>query len=166
MHLVFGAEDWEAVDKAQNHMGGKPKHDVTGDDGMKISVGDASVRIVTTQATPRELFPTCLRCVITADPCESPMWVAQQSRSTPTRSFTTATSPRRRRWRRPPPNMARRSCSPITPNSITLSSRPMPQTIARIVKRIRSMSARMVYALYLAVVDACATADRIRATGK
>ncbi len=48
VHLVYGAEDWEAVDKAQNHMGGKPKHDVTGDDGMKISVGDASVRIVTT----------------------------------------------------------------------------------------------------------------------
>jgi metallo-beta-lactamase class B len=28
-------------------MGGKPKHDIVGDDGMTISVGDASVRIVT-----------------------------------------------------------------------------------------------------------------------
>jgi metallo-beta-lactamase class B len=28
-------------------MGGKPKHDVVGDDGMTISVGDASVKIVT-----------------------------------------------------------------------------------------------------------------------
>lgn len=48
VHLVYGAEDWAAVDKAPNHMGGKPRHDVTGDDGMTISVGDASVRIVTT----------------------------------------------------------------------------------------------------------------------
>lgn len=46
-HLVYGAEDWDAVDKAPNHMGGKPKHDTVGDDGMTISVGDASVRIVT-----------------------------------------------------------------------------------------------------------------------
>jgi metallo-beta-lactamase class B len=47
VHLVYGAEDWDAIDKAQTHMGGKPKRDVTGDDGMTISVGDASVRIVT-----------------------------------------------------------------------------------------------------------------------
>jgi metallo-beta-lactamase class B len=47
VHLVYGAEDWAAVDKAENHMGGKPRHDVVGDDGMTISVGDASVRIVT-----------------------------------------------------------------------------------------------------------------------
>lgn len=48
MHLVYGAEDWDAVDKSTNHMGGKPRHDIVGDDGMVISVGDASVRIVTT----------------------------------------------------------------------------------------------------------------------
>jgi metallo-beta-lactamase class B len=47
VHLVYGAEDWEAVDKSTNHMGGKPKHDVTGDDGMVIRVGDASLKIVT-----------------------------------------------------------------------------------------------------------------------
>jgi len=47
VHLVYGAEDWEAVDKSTNHQGGKPKHDTVGDDGMTISVGDASVRIVT-----------------------------------------------------------------------------------------------------------------------
>src|SRR5262249_37655985 len=45
--LVYGAEDWDAVDKSTNHLGGKPKHDVVGDDGMTISVGDASIRIVT-----------------------------------------------------------------------------------------------------------------------
>lgn len=48
VHLVYGAEDWEAVDKSTNHAGGKPKHDMVGTDGMKISVGDASVQIVTT----------------------------------------------------------------------------------------------------------------------
>jgi metallo-beta-lactamase class B len=48
VHLVYGAEDWEAIDKSTNHAGGKPKHDIAGADGMKISVGDASVQIVTT----------------------------------------------------------------------------------------------------------------------
>jgi metallo-beta-lactamase class B len=47
VHLVYGAEDWDAVDKSTNHAGGKPKHDVVGADGMRISVGDASVQIVT-----------------------------------------------------------------------------------------------------------------------
>jgi metallo-beta-lactamase class B len=47
VHLIYGAEDWEAVDKSTNHLGGKPKHDMVGDDGMKVSVGDASVQIVT-----------------------------------------------------------------------------------------------------------------------
>jgi metallo-beta-lactamase class B len=48
VHLIYGAEDWEAVDKSTNHAGGKPKHDVVGTDGIKVSVGDASVQIVTT----------------------------------------------------------------------------------------------------------------------
>lgn len=48
VHLIYGAEDWDAVDKSTNHAGGKPKHDIVGTDGMKISVGDASVQIVTT----------------------------------------------------------------------------------------------------------------------
>ena len=47
VHLIYGAEDWEAVDKSTNHLGGKPKHDMVGDDGMKVSVGDASVQLVT-----------------------------------------------------------------------------------------------------------------------
>lgn len=48
VHLIYGAEDWDAVDKSVNHAGGKPKHDIVGTDGMKVSVGDASVQIVTT----------------------------------------------------------------------------------------------------------------------
>ena len=47
VHLVYGAEDWEAVDKSTNHDGGKPRHDMVGADGIKISVGDAAVQIVT-----------------------------------------------------------------------------------------------------------------------
>jgi metallo-beta-lactamase class B len=47
VHLVYGAQDWDAIDKSATHMGGKPKRDITGDDGMTIAVGDASVRIVT-----------------------------------------------------------------------------------------------------------------------
>jgi metallo-beta-lactamase class B len=47
-HLIYGAEDWKAVDASTNHAGGKPKHDMVGADGMKVSVGDASVQIITT----------------------------------------------------------------------------------------------------------------------
>ena len=47
VHLVYGAEDWDAVDRSTNHAGGKPKRDIAGTDGMKISVGDAAVQIVT-----------------------------------------------------------------------------------------------------------------------
>jgi metallo-beta-lactamase class B len=47
-HLVYGAPDWDAVDKSTNRPGGKPKRDTVGADGMKLSVGDASVQIVTT----------------------------------------------------------------------------------------------------------------------
>jgi metallo-beta-lactamase class B len=47
VHLIYGAEDWDAIDKAANHAGGKPKRDKVGDDGLTVSVGDASVRIVT-----------------------------------------------------------------------------------------------------------------------
>jgi metallo-beta-lactamase class B len=47
-HLVYGGPDWDAVDKSTNHQGGKPTRDTVGTDGMKLSVGDASVQIVTT----------------------------------------------------------------------------------------------------------------------
>ena len=47
-HLVYGGPDWDAVDRSTNHAGGKPKHDTVAADGMKFSVGDASVQIVTT----------------------------------------------------------------------------------------------------------------------
>jgi metallo-beta-lactamase class B len=47
-HLVYGGPDWDAIDRSTNHAGGKPKHDTPGADGMKLSVGDAAVQIVTT----------------------------------------------------------------------------------------------------------------------
>jgi metallo-beta-lactamase class B len=47
-HLVYGGPDWDAVDKSTNHAGGKPKRDMVGTDGMKLSVGDASIQIITT----------------------------------------------------------------------------------------------------------------------
>ena len=47
VHLVYGAEDWDAVERSTNRAGGKPKRDVVGTDGMRISVGDASVKIIT-----------------------------------------------------------------------------------------------------------------------
>ena len=47
-HLAYGAPDWDAVDRAANHAGGKPKRDVVATDGMRFSVGDASLQVVTT----------------------------------------------------------------------------------------------------------------------
>ena len=44
VHIIYGAEDWDAVDKRTT---GKAKRDMVGTDGMKVSVGDASVQIVT-----------------------------------------------------------------------------------------------------------------------
>jgi metallo-beta-lactamase class B len=47
--LVYGSEDWDSIEKgAAERPGGKPKRDISADDGQVISVGDASVRIVTT----------------------------------------------------------------------------------------------------------------------
>jgi metallo-beta-lactamase class B len=43
-HLVYGGPDWDAVDR---RTGNKPKRDTVGTDGMKLTVGDASVQIVT-----------------------------------------------------------------------------------------------------------------------
>jgi metallo-beta-lactamase class B len=46
VRLVYGAADWDAVDKSTNRPGGKPKRDLVGTDGMKLSVGDVSLQIV------------------------------------------------------------------------------------------------------------------------
>jgi metallo-beta-lactamase class B len=47
VRLVYGAEDWDLVTQATNRAGGVPRRDMVGTDGMKVSVGDASVQIVT-----------------------------------------------------------------------------------------------------------------------
>jgi metallo-beta-lactamase class B len=47
LRLLYGAADWDAIDKLTDRPGGKPKRDMVATDGMKISVGDASLQIVT-----------------------------------------------------------------------------------------------------------------------
>ena len=60
VRLVYGAADWDLVEKSTNRAGGKPKRDMVGTDGVRISVGDASVQIVTmpghTEGTLSYLF--------------------------------------------------------------------------------------------------------------
>jgi metallo-beta-lactamase class B len=46
--LVYGGPDWDLVERSPDRRGGTPKRDLVGTDGMKLSVGDASVQIVTT----------------------------------------------------------------------------------------------------------------------
>jgi metallo-beta-lactamase class B len=45
--MVYGAPDWNAVERATNRAGGKPRRDLDGTDGMKLTIGDTSVQIVT-----------------------------------------------------------------------------------------------------------------------
>jgi metallo-beta-lactamase class B len=45
--MVYGAPDWDAVEKSTNRPGGKPRRDLDGTDGMKMTIGDTSVQIVT-----------------------------------------------------------------------------------------------------------------------
>jgi metallo-beta-lactamase class B len=47
VRLVYGAADWDAIDKLTDRPGGKPKRDMVGTDGSTLSVGDASIQIVT-----------------------------------------------------------------------------------------------------------------------
>src|SRR6185503_5376584 len=61
VRVIYGAEDWAAVDQSENRAGGKPKRDLVGADGMKVSVGDASVQVVTMPATLPARCRTCLK---------------------------------------------------------------------------------------------------------
>ncbi|MGD9894788.1 MAG: MBL fold metallo-hydrolase [Vicinamibacterales bacterium] len=45
--LIYGAPDWDLA-ASQTRPGGAPKRDMDGTDGMVLSVGDTSIRIVTT----------------------------------------------------------------------------------------------------------------------
>lgn len=48
-HIVMGGADWDSIEKSQHgYPEGKPKRDIVADDGQKITLGDASVTIVTT----------------------------------------------------------------------------------------------------------------------
>jgi len=48
-HIVMGGPDWDSIEKSVNgYPQGKPKRDIVADDGQKITVGDASVTLVTT----------------------------------------------------------------------------------------------------------------------
>ena len=47
VRLMYGAADWDAIDKLTDRPGGKPKRDMVATDGMKLSVGDTSIQIVT-----------------------------------------------------------------------------------------------------------------------
>ena len=47
VRIVYGAADWDLVDKSPNRAGGIPKRDMVAADGQKFSVGDASVQVVT-----------------------------------------------------------------------------------------------------------------------
>lgn len=46
--VVMGGPDWDLVEKQENMPGGKPKRDIVAMDGQKITLGDASVTLVST----------------------------------------------------------------------------------------------------------------------
>lgn len=47
VHLIYGAEDWDLIESQEDRPGGTPKRDKIGDDGMVVSVGDVSVKVLT-----------------------------------------------------------------------------------------------------------------------
>ena len=47
--IVMGGPDWDSIEKSVNgYPEGKPKRDITADDGQKITLGDTSVTVITT----------------------------------------------------------------------------------------------------------------------
>jgi metallo-beta-lactamase class B len=47
--IIMGGPDWEMIERSKNqYPHGKPKRDIVATDGQKVTVGDASVTIVTT----------------------------------------------------------------------------------------------------------------------
>ena len=47
--IVMGAPDWDSIERSVNgYPAGKPKRDITADDGQKITLGGTSVTVVTT----------------------------------------------------------------------------------------------------------------------
>src|SRR6516165_4830595 len=48
-HIVMGGPDWDSIERSVNgYPQGKPKRDIVADDGQKITLGNATVTIVTT----------------------------------------------------------------------------------------------------------------------
>jgi len=47
-HVVMGAADWDMIAQGPDMPGGKPRRDITGLDGQKITVGANTVTLVTT----------------------------------------------------------------------------------------------------------------------
>ena len=71
-HVVMGTPDWDALDKAKDIPGGKPKRDIEGKDGDVISAGDAKVTLV---ATPGHT-PGTLSMLFTAKDHGKPVAIA------------------------------------------------------------------------------------------
>jgi metallo-beta-lactamase class B len=60
--IVMGGPDWDLIEKSVNgYPAGKPRRDITADDGQKITLGDTTVTIVTTpghtKGTLSMIFP-------------------------------------------------------------------------------------------------------------
>ena len=47
-HIIMGAPDWDAIEKANPMPGGTPKRDMVATDGEKLTLGDTTVSIVLT----------------------------------------------------------------------------------------------------------------------
>jgi metallo-beta-lactamase class B len=60
-HVVMSAADWDMIEKGPDMPGGKPKRDIVGTDGGKVTLGDTTVNLVLTPGhtpgTLSMLFP-------------------------------------------------------------------------------------------------------------
>ena len=164
-HLVYGGPDWDAIEKSANHSGGKPKRDIAGTDGMKLSVGDASVQIVTTPGHT----PGTLSFLFEVKERGMPLRVAYVGGTAipfnGTARTTTAISRRRPGWpRRPPISAPPCSCRTI-PSSTMLSTRRTPPASRKTDQPNPFEVGKTAVGRYFSVVEHCAGAAKLRAAG-
>jgi metallo-beta-lactamase class B len=115
--IVMGGPDWDSIDKpVHGYPEGKPKRDITADDGQKIHLGDTPATILTTPGHT----PGTLSMIFQVKDNGKPLTVVYSEGTLFNYPSTAPTSmsisSRRPNWRLPPRRVRLCSCR-TTPNS-------------------------------------------------
>jgi hypothetical protein len=111
--VIMGGPDWDSVEKSAR-IPNKPRRDVVASDGQKVTLGDTTVTVYLTPATPRARWDSCSRSGMAAERTPWRTGVARDS-TFPNRSLHS-----RPTWSRPgastnwPVRPVPMCCSPTT----------------------------------------------------